>query len=278
MWPRWTNFSGEATSDAEGKWAIDVPGPGGTYRVAIDTDTIPEGFASRTRTGSSCRVLPDVPRRDGPQRGVRLPEQRRRRASKRRGTFERLLRLFVSGIRFGLIIGVCSVGLSLIYGTTGLVNFAHGELVTLGALLAWFFNSSVSGPTLTLCRVDHRPRAERRVRRRARARAVAADGAPAQRADPRTLVSIGLALFLRYAYQILFGAGTQSYRQYPTQEGIDFGPLNLPAKSYFVMWDLRSPRCSPSASACNGRGSEPRSVRSPTSAISRRRPGSTCVA
>lgn len=47
----------------------------------------------------------------------------------------------VSGLKNGLIIAVTAIGLSLIYGTTGLVNFAHGELVTLGAAFAWFVNS-----------------------------------------------------------------------------------------------------------------------------------------
>ena len=41
-----------------------------------------------------------------------------------------------------MIIAITSVGLSLIFGTTGLSNFAHGEMVTLGALIAWGFNRS----------------------------------------------------------------------------------------------------------------------------------------
>ncbi len=193
--------------------------------------------------------------------------------------WERIIRLLVSGVRFGLIIGVCSVGLSLIYGTTGLVNFAHGELVTLGALFAWFFNSSVDGPTLTLLLASiiaiilsggfgaglelvlWRPMVRRR------------SGLIA-----RMLVSIGLALFLRYTYQILFGAGTQSYRQYATQEGIDFGPLNLPAKSYFVMLIALLALLAVGFGLQRTRASEPRSARLPTSVISRRRQGSTCGA
>ena len=31
------------------------------------------------------------------------------------------------------------MGLSLIYGTTGLSNFAHAEQVTLGGMLGYFF-------------------------------------------------------------------------------------------------------------------------------------------
>jgi branched-chain amino acid transport system permease protein len=47
---------------------------------------------------------------------------------------DRLPGLAVEGLQFGLIIALAAVGLSLIYGTTGLTNFAHGELITLGAL------------------------------------------------------------------------------------------------------------------------------------------------
>jgi branched-chain amino acid transport system permease protein len=35
---------------------------------------------------------------------------------------------------------MCSVGLSLIFGTTGLTNFAHGEMVTFGGIMAFVFN------------------------------------------------------------------------------------------------------------------------------------------
>src|SRR3546814_16485584 len=37
-----------------------------------------------------------------------------------------------------------AIGLSLIFGTTGLVNFAHAEMVTFGALIAWFFNQTLN--------------------------------------------------------------------------------------------------------------------------------------
>lgn len=53
---------------------------------------------------------------------------------------ERLSQRVVNGIRLGLVLAMCSVGLSLIFGTTGLTNFAHGEMVTFGALAAFVFN------------------------------------------------------------------------------------------------------------------------------------------
>ena len=59
------------------------------------------------------------------------------------------------GLRFGLLIALAAVGLSLIFGTTGLTNFAHGELVTLGALVAYYFN--VDGRTCRCHRGGARP-------------------------------------------------------------------------------------------------------------------------
>lgn len=49
-----------------------------------------------------------------------------------------LLQNLVNGVVFGLLLALASVGLSLIYGTTGLSNFAHGEMVTFGAMLTYF--------------------------------------------------------------------------------------------------------------------------------------------
>src|SRR4051794_15437346 len=49
----------------------------------------------------------------------------------------RLLQTLLNGVIFGLLLALASVGLSLIYGTTGLSNFAHGEQVTFGAATAY---------------------------------------------------------------------------------------------------------------------------------------------
>ena len=38
---------------------------------------------------------------------------------------------------FSLLLAMAALGLSMIFGTTGLTNFAHGELITFGALVAY---------------------------------------------------------------------------------------------------------------------------------------------
>jgi neutral amino acid transport system permease protein len=228
------DFEGDATSDADGVWAIEAPGPG-VYRLTIDTDTIPEDFALEDPDRSELpqfRVFPGSTSSNAVFRfaseeagGIVAPSR-----------WERMLNLIFSGIRLGLIIGLCSVGLSLVFGTTGLVNFAQGELVTLGALLAWFLNTSSGGPEWTLVfativavilsglfggaldMVLWRPMVRRR------------SGALA-----RMLVSIGLALFLRYLFQVLTDGSPNTFRQYATQGPTDIGPISFPVSTYVIM-------------------------------------------
>jgi neutral amino acid transport system permease protein len=58
-----------------------------------------------------------------------------------------LVRLF-AGLNLGLLLAVAAIGISLIFGTTGLNNFAHGEMLTLGALLTWVFYSILGMPLI----------------------------------------------------------------------------------------------------------------------------------
>ena len=46
-----------------------------------------------------------------------------------------------NGLLLGIIISVASVALSLLYGVTRIVNFAHGEIIALGAIMASFFSN-----------------------------------------------------------------------------------------------------------------------------------------
>ncbi|SEI80008.1 branched-chain amino acid ABC transporter permease [Demequina mangrovi] len=48
----------------------------------------------------------------------------------------------INGLAFGVLLALAAVGLSLIFGTTGLSNFAHGEQVTFGALLTFFLSTN----------------------------------------------------------------------------------------------------------------------------------------
>lgn len=52
-------------------------------------------------------------------------------------SWPRFWQQFASGIRMGLLLSLAALGLSLVFGTTGLSNFAQGEMLSLGGILAW---------------------------------------------------------------------------------------------------------------------------------------------
>ena len=148
---------GSATSDAEGRWEVSLPGPG-TYQVTIDVATLPEGVALTDPTKVE---LPNVSVLTGQSKSVIFPLRREGEpagtsSSGGGGTgggvspYARVGALFVSGLKLGATIALAAVGLSLIYGVTRLTNFAHAEMVTLGAVLAFLFHATDGGPSLPL--------------------------------------------------------------------------------------------------------------------------------
>jgi urea transport system permease protein len=53
--------------------------------------------------------------------------------------FEQVL----TGLSIGSILLLVALGLSIIYGTIGVINLAHGEFIMLGAYAAWVAGSGV---------------------------------------------------------------------------------------------------------------------------------------
>jgi neutral amino acid transport system permease protein len=209
---------GAAETDDTGAWEIPVPGPG-TYTVTLDTESLPDDVSLRDPDRTSI----DTTVNGGQQKAVlfALGES----TSQTTGKASQAMQLTVEGLRFGLIIALAAVGLSLIFGTTGLTNFAHGELVTFGAITAWFLNVTL-GIQLILAAVL----------------TVIICGVAGYLLDlglwgwlrkrgtgliAMMIVSIGLALFLRYLFQWRFGGSTQSYDDYRTQAGVDLGFATL---------------------------------------------------
>lgn len=219
-----------AHSDDDGRVVVEVEKPG-QYEVSIDRSTLPKGvtFASGARTtlkpivrqGAAAPVVFQLQKGDS---GGTVGESR----------LTRVLGLLASGLRFGLVIAVASVGLSLLYGTTGLTNFAHGEILTFGAMITWAFNSGL-GITLLPAAVlgvaatglfgaglelgMFRPLRKR--------------GMP----DLSVMVaSIGLAFILRYGFAIIFEANPRQYVQYAAQSpSIDLGLISVRPKDLIVI-------------------------------------------
>src|SRR5262245_51001124 len=110
---------GTATTDAQGRYTLPLPGPG-DYRSKLDESTLPKGVELQNKAQAdlafSVRPNEDHTLNYALGKDTRITESK----------LSQLPQTLANGLRFGLIIAICSVGLSLIYGTTGLANFAHG--------------------------------------------------------------------------------------------------------------------------------------------------------
>jgi len=227
-------FSGTATTDETGRWTVET-NASGTFEVTLDQETLPEGVTLRDPEADTLKV-PVASGQDKPVLFA-LGEGTRDVQSK----WEQAAQLTAEGLRFGLIIALASVGLSLIFGTTGLTNFSHGELVTLGAVGGWWFSTGnlpflpdyggmnflVAG-VVTLVFMGFIGWANdaglwKPLRRRGTGLIAA------------MIISIGLALFLRYFLLYLFGGQTRSYSAYRGQTGLNFGPITLSIVDYASM-------------------------------------------
>ncbi|MGB5381541.1 MAG: branched-chain amino acid ABC transporter permease [Acidimicrobiia bacterium] len=218
---------GTGQSDAEGAWEIPVPAVG-VYDAQLDTSTLPDGVGL---TDPEKEVLTDINVREGQAKKVIFPLGEGSVSSV--STSDRVGALFVSGLKLGAIIALCAVGLSLVYGVTGLVNFAHAEMVTLGAVTAYFFHASAVGPQWPLL-IASVPAVlvgagfgwaqEQGLWRPLRARNV---GLVAM-----MVVSIGLSFAVRHLILIFFGGEPRAYPDFAGQPpieilGISVVPKNL---------------------------------------------------
>ncbi|HEU5150083.1 MAG TPA: branched-chain amino acid ABC transporter permease [Iamia sp.] len=216
---------GTATSDAEGAWEVEVPGPG-RYTVELDPDSLPDGVGvAGDRNELELDVNPNQRRLIQFDLGARTRDVTT--------TFDRFLQLGFTGIRFGLIIAITAVGLSLIFGTTGLTNFAHGEMVTFGGIMAWYANVDWGLhfiPSVLIAVAAGAGGAaamEIGVWRKLRRRGVSLLA--------MMVVSIGLSIVLRYGFQLIFGASPRVYAAYQGQDPIEAGPVNIAPRD---LWSI----------------------------------------
>jgi neutral amino acid transport system permease protein len=218
---------GSTESDDEGEWSISLPGPG-SYSATLVEDTLPEDVALRDPE----RGTLEFSLRTGQERTLLFPLGEDERALA--GIFARASQSLVNGIKFGLIIAICAIGLSLIFGTTSLVNFAHGEMVTFGAVVAFFINVAAGPGTLLWAA----PIA---------VVAGAALGAGLERGMWRPLrnrrtgliqllvISIGLSLLMRNVIQFFYGGRSRPFLDYAVQRAIDLGWVRITPRDLTVI-------------------------------------------
>jgi branched-chain amino acid transport system permease protein len=216
-------FSAAVSTDEQGLWEVPILTKG-SFSATINIDDLPEGQALTDPTkgtvkanvfmlGVDLRLLFPV----GP--GV-----------EQASLLERSAQLTLDGILLGLVIGLAALGLSLIFGTTGLTNFAHGEILTLAGLLTYYLSAIAGLPVLVaaplaviLGAIISGYLQDKYLWKPLRRRGT---GLIAM-----LVVSIGFAIFLRYFFLFIFGGDTRQLPQYAGQAGLEFGLLNITPKS-----------------------------------------------
>jgi len=134
------------TSDKEGRWVLKVANKG-VYQVAIDLATLPEGVDLRDPTATVREANLTITN----TAAVLFPLGKSTRVIQ--PMWEQVVVRIFAGLDLGLLLAVAAIGISLIFGTTGLNNFAHGEMVTLGALFTWLFYMEFKWPLLVAAAV-----------------------------------------------------------------------------------------------------------------------------
>ncbi|MEY2740378.1 MAG: branched-chain amino acid ABC transporter permease [Ilumatobacteraceae bacterium] len=210
----------EGLTAADGTVRLPVPAKA-TYVVTLDQASLPDGESLIDAAKGSVTILEDLFSTDTKRVAFFTGQAGERGASE----FERIMQRLADGMRLGLIIAMCSVGLSLVFGTTGLTNFAHGEMVTFGGMIAFLLNVMleipllVSGPITILAGGLFGLLLNWGIFARLSRRGI---GLVSQ-----LVVTVGLSIMLRNAYLFQFGGRTKQLTDYSKQVNLDLGPIGI---------------------------------------------------
>jgi branched-chain amino acid transport system permease protein len=211
-------YTAETVTDEEGKWLIGVPEKAG-YSVSLDQTTLPAGIAVIEEGGADQSV--EIGPSGAVTKNFFIGEGERIVVS----MFDQVIARIIYGLNFGLMLGLAAVGLSLVFGTTGLSNFAHAEMVTFGAITAFFLGGVLALPIWIAIPV-----------------AVLISGAMGWGLDSGLwrplrkrglglvqlmIVSIGLSLAVRYLFQFFVGGGTTQLPGFDAPKIKLFGATSL---------------------------------------------------
>lgn len=211
------------TSGADGRWVAEIT-EAGEYTATLVESTLPEGVS----VAGAITVDATLERNNTVL--FRLTGESDGSAVGGQGAL--IIQSAVSGLRLGLLLALAAVGLSLIYGTTGLSSFSHAEQVTLGGIVAfimvnWWGLPFLLAAVLTVLFCAFTGYLQHAILWK-----------PLRRKGlglvQLMIVTIGLSLAMQYLFQVFVGAGTvRIIREAPTP--ITWGPVRLTDQSLYAM-------------------------------------------
>ncbi len=228
-------FSETVTTGADGRATVNVPP--GTYTVDLVASSLPAGLSvPDVQKGRSVQVatgntgIPAYFLLVNATTGTGNVPGHNSGTAEKTSLAALILPRVASGLIFGLLLALAAIGVSLIYGTTGLNNFSHGEMVTFGGLMGYLFSGIIGLPGWIGILAS-----------------IVLGGAFGYLQDlglwkplrkrgvqivPLMIVSIGLSLALRYLYSFIFGPG-QLVLPADNSAAVSWGPVNLRSTDIF---------------------------------------------
>lgn len=138
--------------------------------------------------------------------------------------FSTILRQIINGLQSGSIYALVALGYSMVYGIIMLLNFAHGDIIMIGAYIAWLCMARLAlNPVfaiifgivgcvllgVTIEKVAYKP----------------------LRSSPRIsllITAIGISFLLENGAQMIFGAGAQVIPPFFTVSNPSIGSVEIP--------------------------------------------------
>ncbi len=220
-------YDATVVTDENGQWKVGVPEKD-EYDITLVESTLPEGIIVSeegndrlTITEKGATIKAEFGLTNNKSVNFFLGQGVRETVS----FFDQFVSRTISGLNFGLMLALAAIGLSLVFGTTGISNFAHAEMVTFGALMALTFSVVLVWPLWIAFPL-----------------AVVLTGALGWLQDialwkplrvkglsvvQLMIVSIGLSLALRYVFQYFYGGKTYQLPDAASTKITLFGPVAL---------------------------------------------------
>jgi len=144
---------------------------------------------------------------------------------------QEILQYLFSGITNGAIYAVIAIGFSMLYSSTELINFAHGEFVMLGALCMVTFFGALHLPLLLAMMLT--------------VACIALAGLAFERLAIRTIkhpepivliiITVGASIFLRGIGMILWGKDAHSIPAFSSYPPFDIAGAKLLSQSVWIV-------------------------------------------
>ncbi len=146
----------------------------------------------------------------------------------------------INGLSLGSIYALIALGYSMVYGIILLLNFAHGDIIMVGAYMSWFVMNQLGlGPVTAVCasiltctvlgvvieKIAYTP----------------------LRDAPRLsllITAIGVSFFLEYTAELILGSGAKVIPAYFTNQVFQIGSVNLSLTTILTLAGARP--CGPS--------------------------------